>query len=157
MGNNLTFDSAPFNSSVRFDIDISSDRKAFTATFGDVGLDVDLGAKGTAPIVTRAFSFALKLSGAEPNSEIPFAIQGAAGVDQGANGHLLFSVNDQTMVVDFTESSANSFLKQFNYNVGAASELRITVFLWIDRDSTSDAGGTVSVTSIDTDVNKAQP
>lgn len=156
MGNDLTFDSAPFNSSVRFDIDISSDKKAFTATFGDAGLGVDLGVKGTAPIVTRAFSFALKLSGAEPDSEIPFAVQGAAGVEQGANGHLLFSVNDQSIVVDFTEGSADSFLKQFNYKVGVASELRITVFLWIDRDSTSDAGGSVSVASIDTDVNKAQ-
>jgi hypothetical protein len=88
--------------------------------------------------------------------EIPFFVAGFVGTETGANGHLLFSVNDQTMVVDFPDSSNGDFVKQFNYEVGSASELRITIFLLADRDSASDAGVSLNVLSIDTDVNKHQ-
>ena len=50
----------------------SDDKEAFTATFS--GLVVSLDAKGSAPIVTRGFSFALPLSGADPGMEIPFFV-----------------------------------------------------------------------------------
>lgn len=153
MGNNATFDGTAFNSDVLFDIDISPDKKAFTVRFGN--LVVDLG-KGTAPIVTRTCSFALKLSGSDPGSEIPLSISGIAESGGGANGHLLFSVNDQTMFVDFSESSGGSFVKTLNYKVCEATELRVTVFLWADRDSTSDAGANLTVDTIDSELNKAQ-
>ncbi len=98
----------------------------------------------------------LKLSGADPGSEIPFHIQGYAFTENGANAHLLFSVNDQTMLADFPENSDGSFLKTLNYKVGAASELRITIFLVADRDSTSNSAATLTVSTIDTDVAKHQ-
>ena len=63
MANNTTFGGPTFNSDVGFDIGFSDDKKAFTATFS--GLVVSLDATGSAPIVTRVFSFALPLSGAE--------------------------------------------------------------------------------------------
>ena len=142
-----TFGGPTFNSNVEFDINISDDKKAFTVTFN--GLGVSLAAKGSAPIVTRAFSFALSLSGCEPGVEIPFNIAGFVGGEKGANAHLLFSVNDQTMVVDFPENSNTDFSQQLKYKVGNASELRITVFLLADRDSTSDAGVALNVLSMD--------
>ena len=149
-----TFGGPTFNSDVEFDINISDDKKAFTATFS--GLGVSLDAPGSAPIVTRVFSFALPLSGADPGVEFPFFVSGFISSQEGANGHLLFSVNDQSMVVDFPENSNSDFVKQLNYQVGPASELRITVFLLADRDSTSDAAVALNVLSIDTDVNKQQ-
>jgi hypothetical protein len=114
MANNTTFGGPTFNSDVGFDIGFSDDKKAFTATFS--GLVVSLDATGSAPIVTRVFSFTLPLSGADPGIEIPFFVSGFVLSQEGANGHLLFSVNDQSMVVDFqktrtTISSNNSSTK----------------------------------------------
>jgi hypothetical protein len=79
-------------------------------------LAVSLDATGSAPIVTRVFSFALPLSGAEPGMEIPFFVSGFVLSQEGANGHLLFSVNDQTWSSIFqktrtTISSSNSTTK----------------------------------------------
>ena len=128
----------------------SDDKEAFTATFS--GLVVSLDATGSAPIVTRVFSFALPLSGADTGMEIPFFVSGFVG----ANGHLLFSVNDQSMVVDFPKNSNNDFVQQFNYKVGSASELRISVFLLADRDSKSGAAVNLNVLAIDTDTAKHQ-
>jgi hypothetical protein len=155
MGNDTTFGGPTFNSDVGFNIGFSDDKKAFTATFS--GLVVSLDAAGSAPIVTRVFSFALPLSGADPGVEIPFFVSGFAFSQEGANGHLLFSVNDQSMIVDFPQNSNNDFVQQLDYNVGNASELRISVFLLADRDSTSGAAVNLNVLAIDTDITKHQP
>jgi hypothetical protein len=146
MANNTTFGGPTFNSDVGFDIGFSDDKKAFTATFS--GLVVSLDATGSAPIVTRVFSFALPLSGADPGMEIPFFVSGFVLSQEGANGHLLFSVNDK--------NSDNDFVQQFNYKVGSASELRISVFLLADRDSKSGAAVNLNVVAIDTDTAKHQ-
>ena len=158
MANNTTFGGPTFHSEVEFNIGISEDKKAFTATFGGLGtlgLGVSLG-PGSPPIVTRVFSFALPLSGADPGMEIPFFVSGFVASEEGANGHLLFSVNDQSMVVDFPKNSDNDFVQQFNYKVGSASELRISVFLLADRDSKSGAAVNLNVQAIDTDTAKHQ-
>ena len=68
----------------------------------------------------------------------------------------MFSVNDQSMVVDFPKNSNNDFVQQFNYKVGSASELRISVFLLADRDSESGAAVNLNVSAIDTDTTKHQ-
>ena len=154
MGNDATFGGPTFNSDVGFSLDRSDDKEAFTATFS--GLIVSFGFKGSAPIVTRVFSFAIPLWGADAGTEIPFFVSGYVATEKGANGHLLFSVNDQSWSVDFPEGSDNDFVQQFNYKVGSASELRITIFLLADRDSASDAGVSLNVLSIDTDVSKHQ-
>jgi hypothetical protein len=150
--NDATFGGPTFNSDVGFNIGFSDDKKAFTATFS--GLGVSLDAKGSAPIVTRVFSFALPLLGADPGVEIPFFVSGFVLSQKGANGHLLFSVNDQTIVIDFPENSNNDFVQQLKYKVGYASELRISVFLLADRDSKSDAAVNLNVQAIDTDIIK---
>jgi hypothetical protein len=155
MANDATFGGPTFNSDVGFSFGVSDDKEAFTVSFS--GLVVSLDGKGSAPVVTRVFSFSLPLLGADPGRVIPFFVQGFALIQQGANGHLLFSVNEQTMVVDFPENSNDSFVKEFDYTVGTASELRITVFLLADRDSTSDAAVNLTVSTIDTDTNKHQP
>jgi len=148
-----TFGQAPtFNSEAGFSIAVSPDKKAFTATFS--GLAVSIDGKSSAPIVTRTFSFSLPLSGADPGLEIPFFVSGFVIAEKGANGHLVFSVNDQTIVADFSVDSKNEFLQQLKYKVGDSTEVRITIFLLADRDSTSNSAVHLNVTAIDTDVIK---
>ena len=145
---------ATFNTDVGFSLDVSPDKKAFTATFG--GLEISLGPEST-PVVTRMFSFTLPLSGVDYGAEIPFFVQGFVFCEKGANAHLVFSINDQTTVVDFPENSDTSFLQQLNYSVGSASEIRLTLILFADRDSKSKAQAKLTVDTIDTDAAKVRP
>jgi len=148
-----TFGQAPtFNSDVGFDFALSPDKKAFTATFS--GLTVGIDGKFSPPVVTRVFSFVLPLSGADPGTEIPIFVAGFAAAEKGANGHLVFTVNDQSIVADFAGASKNDFVQQLKYKVGYGPEVRITVFLLADHDSKSDAGVNLNVTAIDTDLAK---
>ncbi len=127
-----TFGQAPsFNSDVGFTLGVSTDKKAFTIIFGNLTASID--GKSSAPVVTRMFSFVLPLAGADPSLEIPFFVSGFVLTQKGANGHLVFSVNDQTTVADFAENSNTDFIQQLKYKVGSASEVRITVFLLADR------------------------
>jgi len=145
---------ATFNSDVGFSLAVSPDKKAFTANFS--GLTVRIDGESSAPMVSRAFSLALPLTGADPGQEIPFFVQGFVLSEKGANGHLVFTVNDQSIVADFPGNSENEFLQQIKYKVGDATEARITVFLAADRDSTSNSAINLNVTAIDTDIVKHQ-
>jgi hypothetical protein len=87
--------------------------------------------------------------------EFPFFVSGFVSSQEGANGHLLFSVNDQSIVVDFPPNSDNDYVQQLNYKVGNAAELRISIFLLADRDSKSSAAVSLDVLAIDTDLTKA--
>jgi hypothetical protein len=145
---------ATFNSDVGFSLAVSPDKKAFTATFS--GLTVNMDGRSSAPMVSRAFSFALPLTAADPGQEIPFFVQGFVLSEKGANGHLVFTVNDQSIVADFPGNSDNAFLQQMKYRVGDATEARITVYLAADRDSTSGSAINLNVTAIDTDIVKHQ-
>jgi hypothetical protein len=64
----------------------------------------------------------------------------------------VFSVNNQTSVMDFPANSNSSFIQQVKYKPEDAAEARITVFLLADRDSTSDSAVHVTVNAIDTDM-----
>jgi hypothetical protein len=119
------FGAPTFNPDVGFNINVSADKKTFTAGFS--GLVVSL-VPGSAPIATCVFSFALPLSGADPGLEIPFFVSGYIFSPEGANGHLLFSVNDQSMVVDFPKNSDNDYVQQLNYKVGSASSFGLAFF-----------------------------
>jgi len=143
---------ATFNSDVEFALAVSDDRKAFTATFS--GLGVKLDPKSSVPVASRAFTFVLPLSGAAPGTEIPFFVSGFSLSEKAGNGHLVFSINDQTMVADFPGKSDQEFVQQLKYKAGSESEVRLTVFLLADRDSKSDASVSLNVTAIDTDLVK---
>jgi len=150
-----TFGQAPsFNSDVGFTLGVSTDKKAFTIIFGNLTASID--GKSSAPVVTRMFSFVLPLAGADPSLEIPFFVSGFVLTQKGANGHLVFSVNDQTTVADFAENSNTDFTQQLKYKVESASEVRMSVFLLADRDSTSDSAVHLAVTAMDTDILKHQ-
>jgi len=141
---------ATFNTDVGFSLAVSPDKKAFAATFG--GLEVIIQGTSAAPIATRVFSFSIPLSGTDLGQEIPFTVQGHSHSEKEATAHLVFSVNDQTTVVDFPVNSDSSFEQKLKYKAGDAADARITVFLLADRDSRSDSGVQVNVVSIDADL-----
>ena len=143
---------ATFNTDVGFSLAVSPDKKAFTATFG--GLEVTIEGTSAAPIATRVFSFSVPLSGTDPGQEIPFTVQGHSASEKEATAHLVFSVNDQTTVVDFPVNSESSFVQQLKYKAGNAADARITVFLLANRDFKSGSGVQVNVASIDADLGK---
>jgi hypothetical protein len=154
MSNNGTFGNPTFNNDVGFKLDPSDDKQAFTVSFS--GLIVSINDSGSAPIVAREFSFAVPLSGVDSGAEIPFAVSGFAGVETGANAHLIFIVNGQMMTAAFQENTKDDYVKQFIFKADGAPELRITIVLVANRNSTSNAGATLNVLSIDTDINKQQ-
>lgn len=149
-----TFGPGPtFNTDVGFDIALSPDKKAFTATFS--GLEAIIDGKSAPPIVTRVFSFSIPLSGGDTGQEIPFFVSGSAVAEAGASAHLVFSVNDQSTIVYLPIGSKDeSFVHQLKYKTTGATEARITIVLVASRDSKSDAAVHVTVSAIDTDVVK---
>jgi len=156
---NATFDPAlTFNTDVGFDLALSPDKKAFTATFG--GLEVIIGGTSAPPIVTRVFSFSIPLKDAEPGQEIPFFVQGIAELGKGASAHLVFTVNDQSTTAylppGLKDDAAirDGFVHQMNYKATGAAEAKVTVFLLVNRDSKSGSGAYLNVSTIDTDIAK---
>jgi hypothetical protein len=148
-----TFGPGPtFNTDVGFDIALSPDKKAFTATFS--GLETIIDGKSAPPIVTRAFSFSIPLKDTEPGQEIPFFVSGFAVAEKGANAHLVFTVNDQSTIAYLPTESKEGFVHQLKYKATDATEARITVFLLANRDSKSDAAVHLNVSTIDTDIIK---
>jgi hypothetical protein len=147
-----TFGNAPtYNSDTGFTLSLSDDKKAFTALFSN--LLVQLIPNSPQPIITRTFSFSLPLSGIDSGTEIPFFISGAASCGKGTSAHLVFTVNDQTMVADFPENTTNTdFVQQLKYKAGSASEIRVTINLMADRDSKSGGEAFLNVLAIDTDL-----
>ena len=147
-----TFGNAPtYNADAGFMLSVSDDKKAFTATFS--GLLVNLVGQSPVPIVTRTFSFSLPLSGVDPATEIPFFISGTAFSEKGANTRLIFIVNDQSTVAVFPENAANTdYIQELKYKAGTASEVRVTIILIADRDSKSGAQAYLNVLAIDTDL-----
>ena len=156
--NNATFDPAlTFNTDAGFVLALSPDKKAFTATFGS--LEIIIKGASAPPIVARVFSFSIPLKDAEPGQEIPFYVQGIAQLENGANAHLVFTVNDQSTTAYLPAGSKDDalrdgFVHQMKYKATGAAEARVTVFLLVNRDSKSGADAYLNVSTIDTDSTK---
>lgn len=159
---------ASYASSDAFDLAVSDDKKAFTITFSD--LEASIGnaklpaklaatakkAKGDAPIVSKVFSLTLPIK-SEKSAYVPLYLQGYALVTPGSRATLVFSANGQNTVVPFKADLDDSFLQDVKIETQGASELRLTVFLLVERDSAGpDAGVYLNVATIDTDLEKAK-
>ena len=150
------FGKAPtFNTDVGFSFALSPDEKALTASFG--GLEAVIEGASAPPIVTRVFSFSLPLSSVQLGQEIPFFVSGFVFSEREATAHLLFSINDQSTVIDFPANSETDFVHELKYTPREAADVRMTVFLLADRDSNSDSAVHINVTAIDTDMVKHKP
>jgi hypothetical protein len=160
----VTFGDKPsFQSDDKFEYALSDDKKAFTIAFQGLEIAVEgnklpaavaaraRSATVSAPIATRAFSIVLPVTSGEPIKTAFFA-SGFIVTTNGAQGTLVFSVNGQNTVVKLPPNSEREFVQKLDFEAGAVSEVRMTVFLLLERDSKyPDAAAFLSVNTIDTD------
>ena len=142
---------AKFTSDVGFNLAVSDDKKAFTASFS--GLEVVLEGKSAPPIATRVFSFTIPLSGTDAWQEIPFAVQGFVASEKEANAHLVFTVNNQSTVMDFPANSNTSFTQQLKYKPeDGAARHGLPSSCWPTAIPRRISAVHVNVSTIDTDM-----
>ena len=123
-----------------FNLDISPDKRALTLRRDE--FEISVGPNSPAPMATRAFFLVVPLEGLEGSNErveIDFIHRGAVALTtEGATAALVYSVNDQTNVVDIpenTDTTDHSFEPSFRFTAPSPAECRISVLLLVGRDS----------------------
>jgi hypothetical protein len=158
-------DKPTFQSGDNFSLDISPDKKALTITFNGLEVTADTGkvpdpaarrtpaAKASnAPVATRAFSLVLPITAGKSIRTSYFA-SGFVVTNAGSEATLLFSVNGKNTVVKFPPKSDKSFVQKLDIKTAYASEIRMTVFLLAERDSTNpQTAAFLGVNAIDNDL-----
>jgi hypothetical protein len=129
----------------------SDDKHAFTTDFN--GLEIGLGRNPVStPIVTRTYSMVIPLSDADKGAEIPFNFQGYSLCLEGVNAYAMFSVNGQTSTINFPPGHDNSFVHSMKFKAPYANDLRVTIFLALERDAKhADAEGYLNVSQVDSE------
>jgi hypothetical protein len=129
----------------------SGDKHAFSIDFN--GLEIGLGRNPVStPIVTRTYSMVIPLSDADKGAEIPFNFQGYSLCLEGVNAYAMFSVNGQTSAISFPPGHDNSFVHSMKFKAPYANDLRITIFLALERDAKhADAEGYLNVSQVDSE------
>ncbi len=150
-----TFGQTPtYQSDEKFDLRVSDDKRALTLGFLE-GFEVTVGgSKSLAPVSTRAFFLVLPLEGDNERVEIEFFCSNAFVLTtEGATATLVFSVNGQTTIADFSASSEQSFIQPLKFTALSPSECRLSVFLLVGRDSkNANAEAFLSVPAIDAEI-----
>jgi hypothetical protein len=129
----------------------SPDKHAFSIDFN--GLEIGLGRNPVStPIVTRTYSMVIPLSDADKGAEIPFNFQGYSLCLEGVNAYATFSVNGQTSTINFPQGFDNSFVHSMKFKAPYANDLRITIFLALERDAKHvDTEGYLNVSQVDSE------
>jgi len=164
-GGGATFGDKPsFQSSEDLEFVLSPDKQAVTITFGSFFEAATANDKlpaeaarrarstpATAPIVTRAFSMVLPVTGGKPVRTSLFA-SGFALTGPDSTATLLFVVNGQHKAVRFGPNTERSFVEKIDYRGARTSEIRMSVFLLAERSSSNPNGlSFLRVATIDTD------
>jgi len=149
----FTFEQTPtYQSDESIVLSVSDDKRALTLIFSDLQTAVE-GSKSLAPVSTRIFSLVLPLKGEEKRVEIEFFVSGYIFVPEGATASVVFSVNGQTAVADFTGESDKEFLQELKFAAETPSECRLCVFLLLGRDSrNADVQAYLNVSAIDAEI-----
>ena len=129
----------------------TDDKQAFSIDFN--GLEIGLGRNPVAtPIVTRSYSMVIPVSDADKGAEIPFNFQGYALCLEGVNAYAVFSVNGQTSAISFPSGHDDSFVHTMKFKAPYADDLRVTIFLSLERDAKhADAEGYLNVSQVDSE------
>lgn len=133
----------------------TDDKHAFSIDFN--GLQIGLGRNPVAtPIVTRSYSMVIPLSEVDKGAEIPFNFQGYALCLEGVNAYAVFSVNGQTSAISFAPGHDDSFVHSMKFKAPYADDLRVTIFLSLERDAGhADAEGYLNVSQVDSETSPA--
>jgi hypothetical protein len=165
----MTFGDKPnYQSDSAFSYALSDDKKSFGITFDAMEVIVDDGrpipdakrsqtapkraAAPTAPIATKAFAAVIPVKNGKP-VKAKFIIHGGALLVSGTTASLLIDVNGRNTVFKIPAEQDGSFMRTFNYSAASASEIRLTVFLLIERDQqVQGTFGQLNVNSVATDL-----
>jgi hypothetical protein len=140
-GDKLTFQSSAAS------YDVSSDKQAFTMT---VNPAIEVSA-GNPPVATQAFSAVIPASGR--NIDASFAVSAFVRVDEGASATMIIAANDTSTVKRFPSGTNQSVEVVHRYRAGAASDIRLTIFLLAERDQAHpDAAAGIHADNIDGDL-----
>lgn len=138
-----------YQSGGRFDLAVSDDGRAATATFSDMQAQIGNKASG-APVAAKLSSFVLPLTRYAKGADLRFRFQGHVLTTSRASAHIVYGVNERTLLVDMESHVEESFTHDLNYQAGQASEVRVNVFLFVENDSEAeDFGASLTLTAID--------
>src|SRR6266545_6211745 len=161
----VTFGDKPtFQTDDKFDYSLSRDKKAFTVGFSALEAGIGTNPAGhvpervnsAAPIVSRVFSMVIPVTDGKL-VRTTFAASAFVITSKGANATLLFDVNGQNTVVKLPPGSDRSFIPTVDFRAKDVSDIRMTVFLMVERDAAyRDASAYLNVSAIDTDLAAAQ-
>ena len=165
----MTFGDKPsYQSDAAFSYAVSDDKKSFGIYFDVMEVAVDDGkpmpdekraqgapkrsATATAPIATKAFAVVIPAKGAKP-VKAKFIIDATAVLSTGSTASLLIDINGQNTILKVPAKQDGPFVHTFNYNAASASEIRLTIFLLLERDQQAQGvWGYMKVNSIATDL-----
>jgi hypothetical protein len=141
-----------YQASGQFDLAVSDDGLALTATYS--GMQAQIGNKASgAPVAAKMSSFVVPLTGHARGVDLRFKFQGHVLTTSRASGHIVCGVNEKTLLVDMASHMDESFMHELNYQAGRASEVRVNVFLFVENDSQAeDFGASLTLSAIDATV-----
>lgn len=148
----LKFGKAPtYQGTEKVEVAISEDRRAITLAFN--GFETRAAAGSSVPVASRLFNFAIPLEGDEKEAEIEFSANGQIVNISGATSTVVLSVNGQTVALDRSTDSDDSYQQAFTFKAKRPSECRLSVVLLTGRDTTNpDSESFVGATSIDMEI-----
>jgi len=146
-----------FSSTKKVVYSLSDDKKAFELRFvpalaAAVGaIDVDGVPKTDAPVSTCIYSTVIPATG--KNVKTSVFVNGFGLMEAGTNSVLILSVNDQHIVNHFVATKkGQDFTAALPYRAKAVTDIRLTVALVAERDSTHpEASAQITVTDISAD------
>lgn len=153
----VTFGEEPtFSSEKNVVYDLTDDKKAFEiqivpALAAGVGTpSFDGVPKTDAPVSTRIYSAVIPATG--KNVRTSFVVNGFGLTEAGTNTVLILSVNDQHRVTHFAPGKDQAFTAALPYRAKAVTDIRLTVVLVAERDSTHpDASALIAINDISAD------
>ena len=125
-------------SDVQFRHSLSPDNKAITIIFDNLIVAVS---KLSSPIASRSLSVSYPMSGGTSADKLLVRIDGALAKDAGTSATLIVRVLGETHTIDLSDVSIpGDFTKDFLVSAQDASDLRLTLFLLVERSDTKDGG-----------------
>ena len=120
-------------SDVQFRHTSSPDNKAITILFDNLNVSL---AQLSAPIASRALSVSYPMSGGTAADKLRVRLDGALSLDSGAGATLIVRVLGETHVIDLSDVTVpGNFTKDFTISAEGASDLRLTLFLLVERSN----------------------
>ena len=125
-------------SDVQFRHSLSPDNKAVTILFDNLIVAVsDL----SSPVASRTLSVSYPMSGGTSADKLLVRIDGALARDAGTSATLVVRVLGETHTVDLSDVSVpGDFTKDFLVSAQDATDLRLTLFLLVERSDAKNRG-----------------